>query len=156
MTWVSNLILIVPIWRKLPPYQKSHPFQVKRIDVFSAQNNRGNSPSAPWNKELNACVDNFQFISVMKFKVASPQQAWFLPCSTLRMPNNGRELARSFSKQILKRKLKQDCFFPDVLRSFAITLHGGSSINFPVTSVETIKAFSNWTLWNICVAKSTW
>lgn len=70
-----------------------------------------------------------------------------LVCNIPRMPKCDRELARSFSKKILKRKKslnRTTVVFPDVLRSFLmITLRGGSSINFSVTSVETIKGFSN-------------
>lgn len=70
-----------------------------------------------------------------------------LVCNIPRMPKRDRKLARSFSKKILKRKKnlnRTTVVLPDVLRSFLmITLRGGSSINFSVTSVETIKGFSN-------------
>lgn len=49
---------------------------------------------------------------------AKTQQALFLSCKTLRMLNDDRELARSFSKQILNRKESLNCICPDAVRSF--------------------------------------
>lgn len=72
----------------------------------------------------------------------------FLLCNTLRMPNDSRELERSFRNQILKRKeslTRTTVILPNVLRSsdLLISLQECSSINFSAISVEIIKRFSN-------------